>query len=157
MNPPSSKPTYYRFLVLTVLCSLAFLTYLDRICIMRAQGDITRDLGFGQLTSADERLLHEGGLERDGVARAQLGKDRATERMGWVFAAFVAGYLLFEVPVGWLGDRWGARVVLFRIVLWWSLFTAATGGIKWIASLFSSRPGPEQWLGTLVIIRFLFG
>src|SRR5207244_2169235 len=35
--------------------------------------------------------------------------------------------------------------------------TAATGGVKWITSRFSSRPGPEEWLVVLVIIRFLFG
>jgi len=34
----------YRYYVLAVLCSLSFLTYLDRICIMRVQGDIERDL-----------------------------------------------------------------------------------------------------------------
>ncbi len=157
MIAPASPPTRYRFLVLAVLCSLAFITYLDRICIMRTQGNITDDLGLAQLTTADEQLLRDRGLENDTVARAKFGKDRATQRMGWVFSAFVAGYLVFEVPGGWLGDRWGARVVLFRIVLCWSLFTAATGGVKGITSLFSSRPGPEQWLAGLVAIRFLFG
>src|SRR4030095_17125776 len=58
---------------------------------------------------------------------------------------------------GWLGDCWGARVIIFRIVLCWSLFTAATGGVKWISALFSPKPGPEQWLMVLVAIRFLFG
>src|SRR6266404_5366775 len=157
MNPPPKPPTRYRFWVLAVLCSLAFLTYLDRICIMRVQGDIERDLGFAELTRADEQSLRERGLESDSQARAKLGKDRATERMSWVFAAFVAGYVLFEVPGGWLGDRWGARAVIFRIVLCWSLFTAATGGVKWIAALFSPRAGPEQWLMVLIVVRFLFG
>jgi ACS family glucarate transporter-like MFS transporter len=136
---------------------LAFLTYLDRICIMRAQGDIARDLRFEELTRADEQWLHQQGLQADAGARAKLGKDRATKRMSWVFSAFVAGYLLFEVPAGWLGDRWGARAVIFRIVLCWSLFTAATGGVKGITALFSSKHAPEQWLMTLVAIRFLFG
>src|ERR1700750_2688140 len=27
----------------------------------------------------------------------------------------------------YMGDRWGPRRVLMRIVLWWSFFTAATG------------------------------
>jgi ACS family glucarate transporter-like MFS transporter len=171
MNPPSSRPavppephslkaghpTRYRYWVLALLCSLAFLTYLDRICIMRVQGDIERDLGFAKLTPADERSLQERGLENDSTERAKLAEDHATERMSWVFAAFVAGYILFEVPGGWLGDRWGARVVIFRIVLCWSLFTAATGGVKWLTSLFSAQAGPEQWLIALVTIRFLFG
>ena len=157
MNHSASRPTCYRFAVLAVLCSLAFLTYLDRICIMRVQGDIERDLGFAELTRADEQSLRERGQESDSQARAKLGKDRATERMSWVFAAFVAGYVLFEVPGGWLGDRWGARAVIFRIVLCWSLFTAATGGVKGITALFSSKPGPEQWLVAMIAIRFLFG
>jgi len=157
MNPPISQPTRYRYWVLAVLCSLAFLTYLDRICIMRVQGDIERDLGFAQLTAADEQSLRERGLADDAQARAKLSRDRATERMSWVFSAFVAGYVLFEVPGGWLGDRWGARAVIFRIVLWWSLFTAATGGVKGLTALFSSKAGPEQWLIAMIAIRFLFG
>jgi MFS family permease len=154
IGPP---PTRYRYLVLAVLCSLAFLTYLDRICIMRVQGDIERDLGFAELTPADEQSLRKSGLEGDSQARAKLARDRATQRMSWVFSAFVAGYVLFEVPGGWFGDRWGARAVIVRIVLCWSLFTAATGGVKGITALFSSKPGPEQWLMALVAVRFLFG
>jgi MFS family permease len=156
MTPPAS-PTRYRFWVLAVLCSLAFLTYLDRICIMRVQGDIERDLGFAELTAADEQSLRERGLGNDPQARTKAAKDLATERMSWVFSAFVAGYVLFEVPGGWLGDRWGARAVIFRIVLCWSLFTAATGGVKGITAMFVSRPGPEHWLMVMVAVRFLFG
>ena len=158
-NPPTttSRPTRFRFRVLFVLCSLAFLTYLDRICIMRAQGEIERDLRLGELTVSDEQSLRERGLQIDSAARAKLSRDRATERMSWIFSAFVVGYLLLEVPGGWLGDRWGARKVIFRIVLCWSLFTALTGSVKSISRLFSSDPGPEQWLMTMIVIRFLFG
>src|SRR5262245_41144904 len=98
MNAARERPTRYRYWVLTGLCSLAFLTYLDRICSMRVQGDIERDLRFTELTAADERSLRERGLENDAAARATLEKNRATERMSWVFSAFVAGYILFEVP-----------------------------------------------------------
>ncbi len=155
--PAPSSTTRFRFVVLAMLCSLAFLTYLDRICIMRVQGDIERDLGFAQLTPSDEQSLRDRGLENDDAAREKLSRDRATQRMSWVFSAFVAGYVLFEVPGGWLGDVMGARVVIFRIVLWWSLFTGLTGGVKWMAGLFSSAPGPGLFLGVMVAIRFLFG
>ena len=47
--------------------------------------------------------------------------------MGYVFSAFTFAYALFEIPTGWLGDMIGARKVLMRVVLWWSLFTAVTG------------------------------
>jgi MFS family permease len=114
-------------------------------------------LGFAELTAADEQSLRDRGLEGDAPARARAARDRATERLSWVFAAFVAGYVLFEVPGGWLGDRWGARAVIFRIVLCWSLFTAATGGVKGITALFVAKPGPEHWLMVMVAVRFLFG
>jgi ACS family glucarate transporter-like MFS transporter len=93
--------------------SLAVITYIDRICIMKAAPYIQRDLGLS------------------GV------------QMGWVFTAFVWAYGIFEVPWGWLGDRIGPRKVLLRIVVAWSVFTAATG---W------------TWnFGSLVVTRALFG
>ncbi len=63
--------------------------------------------------------------------------------MGYVFSAFTLAYALFEVPSGWLADRFGARLMLTRIVLWWSAMTAATGLAQGFASL--------------VAVRWLFG
>src|SRR5689334_24311848 len=156
MNPPS-VPSRYRFWVLAVLCSLSFLTYLDRICIVRVQGQISSDLAFETLSDADQQSLRERGQQNDAAAIGKAARDRATDRMAWVFAAFAAGYLIFELPGGWLGDRWGARIIIFRIVLCWSLFTAMTGGVKGITNLFSKNPGPERWFAALLVIRFLFG
>jgi MFS family permease len=153
----AAQMTRYRYFVLAVLCSLAFLTYLDRICIMRVQGEISADLEFENFSEADKQSLREKRLENDAAAIAKVAKDRSTDRMGWIFAAFAAGYLLFEIPVGWLGDEWGARAIIFRIVLSWSFFTALTGGVKGVANLFSKNPGPEQWFAALIVIRFLFG
>jgi ACS family glucarate transporter-like MFS transporter len=157
MSHPPIAPSRHRYWVLVVLCSLAFLTYLDRVCIMRVQGDIAADLQLGQLTAADEAGLRQRGLSEDPGARAKAAEDRATTRLSWIFSAFVAGYVLFEVPGGWMGDRWGARIIIFRIVLWWSLFTAATGGIKGLTSLFVGQPGPAHWLAVMIAVRFLFG
>jgi len=67
----------------------------------------------------------------------------APEQWGWVGTLFLMGYALFEIPSGHLGDRIGARKVLTRIVLWWSLFTAMTGAV-------SVYP-------ILLGVRFLFG
>ena len=47
--------------------------------------------------------------------------------LGLVFAAFTVAYGLFEVVTGHWGDRYGSLSAP-RIVIWWSLFTAATGG-----------------------------
>ena len=57
---PAGRPTRVRYAVLAVLCSLGFLTYLDRICISRVQDDLARDLGFDQLDEQDEQRLREG-------------------------------------------------------------------------------------------------
>src|SRR5215475_1471452 len=103
------NPSRVRYLVLGVLCSLAFLTYLDRICIMRVQGEIERDLDLGRLTQRDEQWLRQHGSENDAAARAKLSRDRATQRMSWVFSAFLLGYMCFGVPMGRVGDRSGAR------------------------------------------------
>ena len=62
---------------------------------------------------------------------------------GYITGAFAIAYALFEIPGGFLGDRFGARAMLTRIVLWWSAFTALTG-------LTSS-------LWSLITVRFLFG
>jgi MFS family permease len=63
--------------------------------------------------------------------------------MGMAFSAFAFAYALFEIPGGWLGDWIGPRKVLMRIVVMWSLFTAATG-YAWNAV-------------SLVFTRFAFG
>ena len=65
------------------------------------------------------------------------------QQMGLIFGAFGLAYALFEIPMGLLGDRLGVRRVLAQIVLAWSIFTALTGA---------------AWnVGSMVVIRFLFG
>src|SRR5262245_49157724 len=89
------------------------IAYLDRVCIAIAAPAIQADL-----TLSDAQ-------------------------MSLVFSAFTLSYALFEVPSGWLADRFGARIALSRIVVWWSAMTAATGLTGSFASLAS--------------VRFLFG
>jgi MFS transporter, ACS family, glucarate transporter len=73
-------------------------------------------------------------------------------QMGTVFSAFVLGYAFFQIPGGWLGDRWGARRVLTAAVLWWSIFTILTAETDRL--VVSSLVGG---LGALVLVRFLIG
>ena len=135
-DPPKAlRPSRARYGVLSFACSLALLTYLDRICIMQARSSIKEDLGFTE------------------------------SEMGLIFAAFLVGYLLLEVPAGWMGDRWGSRRVVAVIVLAWSLFTALTGCVRpflWdsgrqlqIGSL--AVPLAFNSLAMMLFIRFLFG
>src|SRR4051794_18943161 len=129
------RPTRSRVGVLAFACSLSLITYLDRICIMRVREDMEGDLGF---SPAD---------------------------VGLVFAAFSLGYALFEVPGGWMGDRWGSRRVLTRIVLCWSLFTALTGSVMPFAYDTGRSLSLFGWVVPIVLdslllmltVRFLFG
>src|SRR5262249_4319936 len=57
----------------------------------------------------------------------------------------------FEVPSGWLGDVFGPRKTLIRIVLWWSLFTALTGLI------YPGVVGVGLAFLYMLAVRFLFG
>lgn len=112
-----------RYRVLALVCGLSMVTYLDRVCFGAAAPLLADELGLGDAS----------GLK-------------------WAFTAFAVAYALFEVPAGWLGDRFGPRATLIRIVAWWSACTALTGavGLTW---------GGVTWGGfaTLVVLRFLFG
>jgi len=103
----------YRQRVLGLLSALSVITYLDRVCISVAGPRIQAEFGLG------------------------------AEQWGLVTGAFAIAYAAFEFPSGWLADRFGARAMLLRIVLWWSAYTALTA----VAA--------EVW--ALVVIRFLFG
>lgn len=85
-----------RHRVLGMAVCLAFITYLDRVCIAITAPSIMHELGLTKV------------------------------QMGYVFSAFTVAYGLFEVPTGWWGDKVGTRSVLMRIVVWWSTFTMAT-------------------------------
>ena len=97
MGHPDQQPTRVRYGVMGYLCSLAFILYIDRICI-------------GQAGTA---------------MKAELGLSNS--QWGLVGVAFQVAYGVFEPVTGDWGDRFGSRRVLIRIVLWWSAFTALTG------------------------------
>lgn len=90
-----------------------------------------------------------------GVAASSLAAELGLPGVAglkWAFTAFTIAYALFEIPAGWMGDRLGPRGTLVRIVIWWSVCTALTG-------LVGLRVGGYVLggLGTLVLLRFLFG
>lgn len=72
--------------------------------------------------------------------------------MGYIFSAFVFGYALCQIPGGWLGDRWGARIVLAGALIWWSFFTALTAVAATLP--FAAMIGT---VGALIVVRFLLG
>jgi ACS family hexuronate transporter-like MFS transporter len=50
----------------------------------------------------------------------------ANAEFGWVISAFYLTYALFQVPAGFLVDRWNLRWSYALAVAWWSLAAAAT-------------------------------
>lgn len=75
-----------------------------------------------------------------------------TQTMGWILSAFSLGYALFQVPAGWMGDRFGPKKIITVAILWWSCFTIATAfapSIPWV-----------NWFGlawSFALVRFLLG
>ena len=112
-RPWRGPQTKYRHRVLVLLSVLLVITYLDRVCLAIAGPRM-------------QEALHIGPVA-----------------WGWVTAMFTISYAAFEVPSGAMGDRLGPRLVLTRIVLWWSVFTSLTGVVS------------NYYL--LLVTRFCFG
>lgn len=101
--------THVRYWVIFFAMTLAIITYVDRVCMSQAAPEIQKEFG---LTDFQKGLL---------------------------FSVFSLAYGLFEIPTGWMGDRFGVRKVLMRIVLWWSLFTMLTGWARNYIVLLATR------------------
>jgi sugar phosphate permease len=112
-EPGQPRASYGRWYILGLICLMYLITYLDRVNISTAAPAISAEFGFDRIT------------------------------MGVIFSAFVWAYALFQVPGGWLSDRFGARPVLAAIVAYWSVMTAATAAATGAVSF--------------VVLRFLFG
>jgi ACS family glucarate transporter-like MFS transporter len=114
--------TRVRWHVMALLAVVSALTFLDRLNLSIA----------GQFIQQQFRL--------------------STQTLGWILSAFVLGYAFFQVPGGWLADRFGPRVVITGAILWWSIFSAMTA--------IAPRLPFARWFGTawsFAIVRFLIG
>lgn len=58
---------------------------------------------------------------------------------GLILGVFFWTYALFQIPLGWLVDRTGVRLMFAVSVVWWSIFTAATALTRGFASLLAFR------------------
>src|SRR6516162_7849189 len=108
-----SRRSKGRWYILLLISLMYLITYLDRVNISTAAPVISKQYGFDKVT------------------------------MGAIFSAFVWAYAIFQVPGGWLGDRFGPRRVLTAIVGYWSVMTAFTAFATSALSF--------------TVIRFLFG
>lgn len=78
---------------------------------------------------------------------AEFGLDKTTQ--GWLISAFFLSYAGFQIPGGYLADKFGSRKVMFIAIIWWSIFTSLTG-IVFEIGIFSA-------FVVMVCVRFLFG
>src|SRR6202048_3180524 len=113
MEAQRTRPSFGRWYILFLISLMYLITYLDRVNISTAAPVISNEFGFDKIT------------------------------MGIIFSAFVWAYALFQVPGGWLNDRFGPRRVLAIIVAYWSVMTGATAAATGAVSF--------------VFVRFLFG
>ena len=94
----SIAPTKVRFSVVGMATMVAFLMYLDRICVSWIVG-----------SDSFKSEIH-----------------LTPSELAWIKGAFFWAYALAQVPAGWLSDRYGARVLMTLYIALWSLFTVAT-------------------------------
>jgi ACS family glucarate transporter-like MFS transporter len=113
MNKTHSRMSRQRFVLISILFFHSFNTYMDRACIASATDEIMRDLSIRK------------------------------EMLGLILGIFAVGYALFQVPSGWIADRFGARKALTIVVSVWSCFTALTGAARNALQM--------------LVLRFLFG
>jgi sugar phosphate permease len=94
-----------RHLILSVLCLMYFIAYIDRVNISVAGPTLRKELGL-----------------------------TATE-LGLIFSAFAYPYAAMQIAGGWLSDRFGPRLVLAVLSLLWAAATILTGVSWSVASL----------------------
>lgn len=103
-------PTGVRFLVLGLISFAAASAYLTRYCISAANTTIQLEMGISD-----------------------------DEKFGYVFSAFSLGYLLFQVPGGWMGQRFGTRGAFAWSSAVWSALTVWSAFATNFTSLLASR------------------
>lgn len=105
----SNRASKVRYVVLSWLCLLYLISYLDRVAISVTAPQMMKELSFSKT------------------------------QMGLIFAAFSYPYALFQIVGGTMGDAYGPRRVLSIMMSWWSAFTAITSLGWNLISLFCIR------------------
>lgn len=97
------RPTWVRWRIVIILMGFAGLTHFHR----------------QSLPSVVERVMHD----------CQLSETD----MGWIYSAFLSGYVAFMIVGGWIADRWGGTRALTISGLGTAAMVTATGicGYAW--------------------------
>lgn len=109
----SANASRVRHAVIAVSVAMAFILYLDRICL----GEIVKSASF----------------------RGEIALSK--EQIGTILGGFFLAYAICQVPAGWAGDRFGARRMLAIYILGWSAMTALTGLAAGFYGLLLARLG----------------
>lgn len=113
---------HIRWVVMGMLIVLSFISYVLRTNFNIVAGEMSRDL---HLTE---------------------------QQLGLIFAAFAAGYALFQLPGGVMGNRYGARRVLAIAAAIWGILGLLTALVPGTDTLSAGAI-----VGSLMLIRFLVG
>ncbi|MCC6507759.1 MAG: MFS transporter [Pirellulaceae bacterium] len=105
------KPTTVRYKIIGMTMLMAFILYLDRICM----GEVVKSVSFNR----------DMGL--------------TDEQIGSILGSFFFAYAMFQVPAGWASDRFGARPMLTAYIILWSMFTLLTGFVTGFVGLLIAR------------------
>lgn len=112
-DSPSQAPSRIRHSVVLVTFFSAFILYLDRNCM-------------GEIVKTD-------------VFRADFGSDK--DAIKNALSGFYLAYALFQVPAGWLSDRFGARGMMTFYIALWSICTLLMGMAASLGMIFAARLG----------------
>jgi sugar phosphate permease len=118
---PLARPTWVRYQVLAAACGLAVITYIHRVGFATASAEFKSSLGV------------------------------TDKQLGYLMAAFMISYGIFEIPWGFLGDRLGVRTILAAVILGGSILTASLALVGFLP------PYSAAIFAFLLVLRFCFG
>lgn len=110
-NSTRSRDGKLSIAILMVSVLMAFVMYLHRLTL----GEIIKYESFQQTLGASK------------------------EELGRILGAFFFTYALFQIPAGWMSDRFGGRMMLSGYILVWSLLTGLTGLVSSVGALLVVR------------------
>lgn len=105
----ADRPSHVRYLVLALLAFAAASAYLTRHGLAVANTTMQEELHFNN------------------------------EQFGYLYSAFSIGYLICQMPVGWIGQKIGTRITLSGLSAIWSLATIVTAAVSSLTALIATR------------------
>ncbi|HSQ54756.1 MAG TPA: MFS transporter, partial [Gemmata sp.] len=148
-----------RYIIVGITAVAAMWLYIDRVCFSTLATDMKRELlvpvapepaasdelSPDEIAAAikkkrDENPSLSENVELTQAEKVAIQKQKwADKRMSFALGAFFFTYALFQIPMGSLADRFGARKVLALSIGAWSLVTMATGFVGGFFALLGIR------------------